>query len=253
MATLDDSTIPLLPENFYHLYNRGNDERLIFPKEKNHLYFLKKFGEYLFNYLDTFAYCLIPNHFHFLVKIKPAKTIFKSARKDFEKVPVAFWKSMREKDIPNFENLEHLRSNNKNLKFEHITPLIPTAWHPQVAAWMVSEKMRRFFLSYSKAINIQESRKGSLFQKNFKRKMIGSEVYFTHLIWYIHNNPVHHKICQDFRKFQWSSYQSMLSKSATKLKRKEVLEWFGGKADFLEFHQIQKVNWHLLEKVVLED
>jgi putative transposase len=56
--------------NLYHIYNRGNNKQLIFFERKNYIYFLKLFKNYLSSYIDVYAYCLMPNHFHFLIKIK---------------------------------------------------------------------------------------------------------------------------------------------------------------------------------------
>ncbi len=58
------------PGNFYHIYNRGNNKQDIFFEEKNYKYFLKLFDKYLSHFVDVYAYCLMPNHFHFLVRIK---------------------------------------------------------------------------------------------------------------------------------------------------------------------------------------
>ena len=60
------------PGCFYHIYNRGNNRQNIFFEERNYLYFLRLFEKYLFNLVDVYAYCLMPNHFHFLIKIKDA-------------------------------------------------------------------------------------------------------------------------------------------------------------------------------------
>lgn len=53
----------------YHIYNRsvGNDN--LFFQEGNYSYFIEKWKEYL-PYLDVYAYCLMPNHFHFLAQAK---------------------------------------------------------------------------------------------------------------------------------------------------------------------------------------
>ncbi len=56
--------------NFYHIYNRTNNEELLFRSEENYRYFLKKYRFYLEEYLETIAYCLMPTHFHFLVRVK---------------------------------------------------------------------------------------------------------------------------------------------------------------------------------------
>jgi putative transposase len=55
------------PNTIYHIYNQGNNRHVIFPKEKNYLFFLKKVRKHLLPCVDILAYCLMPNHFHFLV------------------------------------------------------------------------------------------------------------------------------------------------------------------------------------------
>ena len=55
---------------YYHIYNRGNNKEDIFIEEKNYNYFLKLYDKYIEKVADTFAYCLLKNHFHFLIKIK---------------------------------------------------------------------------------------------------------------------------------------------------------------------------------------
>jgi len=59
-------------------------------------------------------------------------------------------------------------------------------------SYPVNEAFRKFFLSYSQAINKQNNRHGSLFEKNFKRILIKNENHLFRLVYYIHNNPVHH-------------------------------------------------------------
>ena len=60
----------LEPDCFYHIYNRGVNNCTIFNEDKNYLFFLKKFLEYSKSVLEVYAYCLMPNHFHFVIKIK---------------------------------------------------------------------------------------------------------------------------------------------------------------------------------------
>src|ERR1035437_3065929 len=57
-------------DKFYHIFNRGNNRENIFKEEDNYYYFLKQYEKYLLNAVDTYAYCLMPNHFHLLVRIK---------------------------------------------------------------------------------------------------------------------------------------------------------------------------------------
>ena len=53
--------------NLYHIYNRGNNNQTIFFKRDNYLYFLNKVRKYIFPNCDILAWCLMPNHFHFLI------------------------------------------------------------------------------------------------------------------------------------------------------------------------------------------
>jgi len=52
----------------YHIYNRGNNQQKIFFKPDNYLFFLTKVRRYIIPYCDILAYCLMPNHFHFLIR-----------------------------------------------------------------------------------------------------------------------------------------------------------------------------------------
>jgi len=65
-------TTLLEPGNYYHIYTRGNNHETIFLAPENYSYFLQLYRKYVSPYTDTFAYCLLPNHVHFLVRIKDA-------------------------------------------------------------------------------------------------------------------------------------------------------------------------------------
>ena len=56
------------PHSIYHIYNQGNNRQIIFPKKQNYIFFLKKVRKHLSPCVDVLAYCLMPNHFHFLVR-----------------------------------------------------------------------------------------------------------------------------------------------------------------------------------------
>lgn len=53
--------------NLYHIYNRGNDKQPIFFNRNNYLYFLNKVKKYIYPNCDILSWCLMPNHFHFLI------------------------------------------------------------------------------------------------------------------------------------------------------------------------------------------
>jgi len=64
------SPAPLQYGQYYHIYNRGNNRQDIFIEERNYRYFLKLYAKYVEPIADTFAYCLLKNHFHCLVRIR---------------------------------------------------------------------------------------------------------------------------------------------------------------------------------------
>lgn len=100
----------------------------------------------------------------------------------------------------------------------------------------LSKQFSHFFGAYSKAFNKQEERKGSLMQRPFKRCEVKNTDKFRSLLAYIHLNAQKHKIVGDFRNYKWTSYHSYLSEKPTLLLRDEVLEWFGSKQEFIDFH-----------------
>ena len=64
------SPTPLEYGQYYHIYNRGNNGEDLFFEERNYPYFLKLYAHHILSVADTYAYCLLRNHFHVLVRIK---------------------------------------------------------------------------------------------------------------------------------------------------------------------------------------
>jgi len=193
-------------DQFYHIYNRSVDRKAMFNNDGNYEFFLRKYDQYLSSVVDTYAYCLLGNHFHLLIRIQNL-TAFKEAY--------------------------------------NLPPEKPT--HD-----IISHQLRKFFQSYAMAFNKQSDRIGTLFQTPFKRALVDNDQYFTQLIYYIHANPQIHGLISDFKDWEWSSYKRILVERPSKLKKKEVIEWFGSKVAYQLFHsrnQMLTPN----EKYVLED
>jgi len=154
----------------YHIYNQGNNKELIFFKERNYLYFLRKMRKHLLPHVDFLCYCLMPNHFHFLVVVK------------------------------------HLEIELENKQARDL-----------------NDSIGLMLRSYTRAINKQEQRVGSLFRSKTKAKngwindfiTVGSK--HEHLLFkadndyarqcfqYIHNNPVNAGLVTKVEDWQYSS------------------------------------------------
>jgi len=209
-------TIPLTSGKFYHIFNNGNNGINLFYNPKNYGYFLRKYDEYLSDYLETFCFCLMPNHFHLLVRVKEINNMNENAFR------LNDWKKLKDK----------AETENKDL-----------------AGLIVSESFRRFFMAYTKAVNKQEEREGSLFKKYFKRKEVTNLKYLQQLVCYIHRNPVHHGFNIEFADYPWNSYSRMLEERITKLQKKDVIDWFGDRENYMFMHQ-QKLN--LIDDLIIE-
>jgi REP element-mobilizing transposase RayT len=182
------------PDTFYHIYNHAIGSENLFRNKDNYLYFLKRYAKFIPPIADTYSYCLIPNHFHLLIKTK---------------------------SIP--------KSNNGTLLNQNTTTA--SELNPY------SKAFADLFNSYTKSYNKRFKRRGSLFIHKFKRKKVDSDSYFSKLILYIHSNPVHHGFVKTLEEWHYSSYNSLISSKSTALMRDEVLNWFNGQKDFIEFHQ----------------
>ena len=61
---------PLQKDRFYHIYNRGINSSTIFSSDRNKEYFLGQYKKHLGDSVSTFAYCLLQNHFHLVVRLE---------------------------------------------------------------------------------------------------------------------------------------------------------------------------------------
>jgi hypothetical protein len=88
---------------------------------------------------------------------------------------------------------------------------------------------------------------------NNGRKEVTLEAYFTRPIFYIHFNPQHHGLINDFNDWLYSSYHSVLSTNKTALQREEVLEWFGGRKKYKLFHEENAADFTGTATLIDED
>jgi putative transposase len=198
---------PILHGNYYHIYNRGNNGIDVFLENENYYHFLRLYTKYIEPIAETYAWCLLKNHFHILVRIK-------------EKVEI-------EQNELTYTTIEKPKIIDPSRQFSHL------------------------FNSYTQAINKRHNRTGSLFETTFERKLVASEAYFQQLIYYIHNNPVHHGFVKQICLYPWSSYETVISDKPTKLKRKEVIELYGDIENYIFYHN-QQQNFNEINDLIIE-
>ena len=65
-------------ETIYHIWNRGVNRQNIFVVDDNYRHFLKMYAQHILPVASTFAYCLLPNHFHLGIRTLAAEQIEKN-------------------------------------------------------------------------------------------------------------------------------------------------------------------------------
>ena len=203
------TTILLQPGKFYHIYNRGNNGENIFIAERNYSYFLNLYLKHVEPVAETFAYCLLRNHFHLCVRIR-------------DETPGRF----------SDDDQQRLAAS------KTVSMTLPADVMKTCQVYTASQAFSNLFNAYTKSINKAYGRTGSLFKKPFQRREIASPQYLLRVIHYIHWNPQKHSFVDDFRDWPYSSYQALLSDKPTTLQREQVLAWFNGRLEFDAVHQV---------------
>ncbi len=207
-------------ESYYHIYNRGNNKENLFLNERNYEYFLARWNKYILPYSTLMAYCLMPNHFHFLIRIKKESEIEYYLKGDPKPT----------------RPLRISRLSNDQLDINKL----------------LEDQFKNLFSGYTLAINKQEGRTGSLFQKRFKRLKVDSKKYLITLIHYIHHNPIHHNFVKDYSRWKYTSYNELLSSSNNFVDQKSVFDCFGDKELFLKFHKDSK-NYNEIKELIFNE
>ena len=204
---------PLKPGVYYHVFNRGNNRETIFREEGNYFYFLKLYAKYLGPVAETLAYCLLSNHFHFLVRL-----------------------------LTDEEQRHHVMAEQAAQGME--TDL--AGWEPKSP----SHQFSHFFNAYAKAFNKGFDRTGSLFEHPFGRIPVTSDSYLRNLVVYIHQNPRKHGYMDDFRTWPFSSYRAILSNQPTRVSRDHVLGWFNNSREqFVAHHDVMHSSMPILPPI----
>jgi putative transposase len=134
--------------HLYHIYNQGNNRQKIFFSRKNYLFFIEKIKIHVIPFADILAWCLMPNHFHLMVYVNhislPASQGATSSRAS---LPVNQGATLSRTLIS-----QTTAGNDTSLSF--------------------NKSIGIMLFSYTRAINLQENRTGSLFRKATKAECL---------------------------------------------------------------------------------
>ena len=186
----------------YHIYNRAGTALMLFHDVRDYHAFLRKWKKYFSNYLSVYAYCLIPNHFHILARIKEIDQDL-------------LLKIAKENTIASREFLEETISYSA----------------------FISDQFRRFGSSVSLAHKNRYGRYGALFQNKVKRISTKSEVHLFYLLCYIHHNVIHHRLGRKYADWPYSSYRAYFSDQSTSIDKESILRLVGGIDEFSKMHE----------------
>lgn len=205
---------PFLEGCTYHIYGRGNNAEKIFPTEEKRALFLRKFIKYCSKYFHIYAFCVLPDHYHILLEVKEVDEAFK-------KNVLAEGNSVGRQFLNGEISLNRFLEN----------------------------QFMRFLNSYAQTFNRSESRKGSVFQKRFRRPWVKNEMKKLSLVPYINRNPIHHNWVDHFSDWDLSSYNPTLTEEPSILSLEKIKELYADvpnsnwKQEFLAHHAAFKADW----------
>ncbi|TVQ04645.1 MAG: hypothetical protein EA359_05750 [Balneolaceae bacterium] len=210
---------PIEEGYFYHIYNRGAGRLNLYWSPDDYREFIRKYRYYLFPAIQTYAWCLMNNHFHALIRVRTVDEqgeLFKLLKKEFD------------------------------------SGYFHGSMDPQVMPFVASKQLSHLMNSYTRYINKKRERTGTLVEGPLKRKKIIDEANFLHLVCYIHRNPIHHKVCANYTDYKYSSYNDYLQNRNLVIEREWVLDQFGGMKNFYEAHEEFKLRLDSDEDLYLE-
>lgn len=200
-------------ENFsYHIYNRSINKENVFQEDTYCELFLRKCKKMILPFFDIEAYCMMPNHYHFLARVKPLSDEILGKIK---------WEG----------TTKSMKFLQKEISYNDF----------------LIDQFKRLFQSFATIYNKEKGRDGSVFQKRFKRVLVKDEFKWYHILAYIHHNPIHHKFRKQYDDWKFSSYLVFLSNAETSVVRKVVLKRFDedletAKKLFVEYHRDFKME-----------
>lgn len=203
----------LIPNQSYHIFNHANGFENIFTEDENYRFFLEKYEKYISPIAETYAYCLLPNHFHLVIRIRRKEVIEK----------------LLQQRLNNFSKVPDFGKVELNEKVEQTTD--------DQLEYFISKQFANFFSCYTQSFNKVNERKGSLFLKNFKRELILNKEYFLNAVIYTHRNPVHHAFCNKYTDWSYTSFCEIKENNSHIVEVTKLIRLFEGIDSFIDLHE----------------
>ncbi len=248
---------PLQPDTSYHIFNHANGFENIFRHEANYYFFLEKYWKYIGPIAETYAWCLMPNHFHLVVRIRKRAVLINND--NFSKV-VGFengvYKTQSDPSRTGNQNFGKVfgfenggnkaQSNLSRTDSQNFSKVIVEDISDSDIEKYLSKQFANLFSCYTQSFNKVYGRMGSLFIKNFKRIPISDRTNFLHAVVYTHRNPVHHGFCKQMEDWPYSSYNQFIDGNGNDsgIETVKLLKMVGGPEGFLKMHQraVEKID-----------
>lgn len=181
--------------------------RIYLLKMKIIVFFIEKYQQYILPIAETYAYCLLPNHFHLVVRIRRR------------------------------EVLEEVFRNFKSTNFSKVQNFGKVEVTDNMIEYYISKQFANLFSCYTQSFNKVNKRRGSLFLKNFRREPIENKAYFLNAVIYTHRNPVHHAFCDRYTDWSYTSFCEIKERNSQIIEVDKLLRMFGGRDSFIDLHE----------------
>lgn len=102
---------------------------------------------------------------------------------------------------------------------------------------------RRFFSSYALSFNHKYTRHGAVFSERVKKIAAKTDWKILDWLCYIHHNPIHHHLCNNYSDWKYSSYGNYYREPDDFVDTLEMLNFIGGIKRFDDLHKEFRLNY----------
>ncbi len=141
----------IIPGNYYHIYNKAVAANQLFIEEKNYNFFISKIEKYLLETADVLAYCLMPNHYHLVTKLKNPE--MPRAMQQLAMSYTMAFNKMYQRSGHLFQGRYQLKHISEDVYLEHLTRYIHL--NPLIAG-LVSKPENWEYSSYCEYVGLRE-------------------------------------------------------------------------------------------------